>query len=72
MERVRRFIMNREGIGFFKSILESYEEVALLTVLDGKKGEIEVIYPESAEEVVEAIMNDMGRFGIVFREVADV
>ncbi len=64
--------MSSEGIGFFKSILESYEEVAVMTVLNGKRGEIEVIYPDNAEEVVEGIMNDMGRFGIVFREVPDV
>ena len=49
METVRRLIMNREGIGFFKAILESYEDVALLTVLDGKKGEVELIYPTEAE-----------------------
>jgi hypothetical protein len=72
MERVRRFIMNKEGIGFFKAILESYEEVALLTVLDGKKGEVEVIYPDHYEEVVRGIMDDMGRFQIIFTEVGDV
>jgi hypothetical protein len=72
MEKVRRFIMNREGIGFFKAILESYEEVALLTVLNGKTGEVEVIYPHNVEDVVEAIIKDMERFGIEFTEVCDV
>lgn len=64
--------MNREGIGFFKAILESYEEVALLTVLNGKTGEVEVIYPHNVEDVVEAIIKDMERFGIEFTEVCDV
>lgn len=72
MERVRRFIMNKEGIGFFKAILESYEEVALLTVLDGKKGEVEVIYPYHFEETVEGIIQDMASFDILFREAGDV
>ena len=61
--------MRRDAIGFFKAILESYEEVALLTVLDGKKGEVEIIYPSSAEETLRAIMKDMARYDIVFQEV---
>ena len=72
METCKRLIMGREGIGFFKAILESYEDVALLTVHDGKKGEVEVIYPYHAEEVVGSIMADMARCGIVFREAEDV
>jgi hypothetical protein len=72
MERVRRYIMSKEGIGFFKAILESYEDVALMTVLDGKTGEVEVIYASSAEQVVESIIADMARFNITFREVGHV
>jgi hypothetical protein len=68
VERTRRFTINREGIGFFKAILESYEEVALLTVLNGKAGEIEVIYPCHAEEVVTGIIEDMKRFDVVLKE----
>jgi hypothetical protein len=69
MERSKRVIMPRDGIGFFKAILESYEEVALLTVLDGRRGVVEIIYPSSGEETVTAIMEDMKRYGIVFEEV---
>ena len=72
MERTKRYIMSREGIGFFKAILESYEEVALMSVLNGKKGEVEVIYPSEAEAVVTAIINDMKRYNIVFTEVQGV
>ncbi len=72
METIRKLIMNREGIGFFKAILESYEDVALLTVLDGRTGEVEVIYPSEAHEVVASIMADMRRFGILFREAGNV
>lgn len=72
MEKIKRFIMSRDGIGFFKAILESYEEVALLTVLDGKRGDVQVIYPSCAEETVDGIVADMKRYGIAFLEVTDV
>jgi hypothetical protein len=68
MERVRGFTISREGIGFLKAILESYEEVALMTVLDGRRGDIELIYPSTAEDVVKAIMEDMRRFNIMFAD----
>jgi len=63
--------MPRDGIGFFQAILESYEEVALFTVLDGKRGVVDVIYPSSFETTVAGIMEDMKRYGIVFEEVLD-
>jgi hypothetical protein len=69
METIKRVSMRRDAIGFFKWILESYEEVALLTVLDGKKGEVELIYPSGVEETLTAIMEDMARYDIVFQEV---
>ncbi len=72
METVRKLIMNREGIGFFKAILESYEDVALLTVRDGRTGAVEITYPTEAHEVVASIMADMQRFGILFREAENV
>lgn len=72
MEKIRRFTMDPKGIGFFKAILESYEEIAVMTVLDGKEGEMELIYPSCQEEILTSIMADMKRFGILFREAADV
>ncbi len=68
MEKVKRVSMRRDAIGFFKAMLESYEEVALLTVLDGRKGQVELIYPSGAEETLQAIMEDMARYGIAFQE----
>ena len=72
MERVRRFIINKEGIGFFKAILESYEDVGLFSVLDGKTGIIELIYPVHFEKEVESIVKDMARYGIELQEVVYV
>lgn len=69
MESSKRMIMNREAIGFFKAVLESYEEVALITVFDGKRGEVELTYPSTFEETVQAIVDDMRRYGITFEGV---
>jgi hypothetical protein len=72
MERVKRYTINRECIGFFKAILESYEEVGIFSVLDGKKGLIEVIYPSNFEEEMQGIIDDMANYGVTMKEVIDV
>jgi len=72
MEKSRRYIISKEGIGFFKAILESYEDVGIFSVLDGKNGVIEIIYPFSFEKEIESIVKDMARYGIEFQEVAHV
>lgn len=64
--------MNRKDIGFFKAILESYEEIAIFSVLDGERGLIEVIYPSNFEDDVTSIMSDMAQYEIFFQEVHDV
>lgn len=72
MEKTKRFFINPEGIGFFKAILESYEDVGIFSVLDGGKGLIELIYSSSFENDILAIIKDMMHYGIEFREVSDV
>jgi len=64
----KRFIMDKRDIGFFKSILESYGDMAIFSVLDGELGLIEMIYPSSSEDEIKAIMADMANYGICFRE----
>jgi hypothetical protein len=64
--------MDRDGIGFFKAILESYEDVAIFSVIDGDRGLIEIIYPSGFEEDLRGIVADMINYGIHFREVPDV
>ncbi|MDR2017931.1 MAG: DUF4911 domain-containing protein [Syntrophobacterales bacterium] len=70
MERSRQFFINKEGVGFFKAILESYEDVGIFSVLDGKAGIIEIIYPFTFENEIESIIKDMARYGIELKEVA--
>lgn len=67
-ERTRRYIVNRDGIGFFKAILESYEDIAIFSVIDGREGLIEIIYPAGFEEDLSGITADMVNYGIYFRE----
>lgn|GEM_PF-221054 len=71
-EKTKRFLVDREGIGFFKSVLESYEDVAIFSVIDGQRGLIEIIYSSGFEEDVRGIVEDMANYGIEFREVSDV
>ncbi len=71
-ERTKRFLVDRSGIGFFKAVLESYEDVAIFSVIDGDRGLIELIYSSGFEEDVRGIMADMVNYGITFREVPDV
>lgn len=71
-EKTKRFLVDREGIGFFKSVLESYEDVAIFSVIDGQRGLIEIIYSSGFEEDVRGIVADMANYGIEFREVSDV
>jgi hypothetical protein len=68
-EMTARVLMDRRHIGYFKAILESYEEVALLTVVDGGRGIVELIYPEGAEDDLRGILEDLKREGILFGEV---
>ncbi|OPY01338.1 MAG: hypothetical protein A4E61_01671 [Syntrophorhabdus sp. PtaB.Bin184] len=71
-ERKKQFLVDRCGIGFFKAVLESYEDVAIFSVIDGDRGLIELIYPSAFEDDVRGIMADMANYGITFREVSDV
>ncbi len=71
-ERTKRFTINREGIGFFKAILESYEDVGIFSVLDGGKGLIEIIYSSPFENDIQGIVEDMKNYGVKLREVKNV
>lgn len=69
-ERTKRYLLNRDGIGFFKAILESYEDVAIFSVIDGRAALIEVIYPAVFEGDLMGIAGDMVNYGIDLREVS--
>ena len=71
IEKTRKFFIDRKGIGFLKAIFESYEDVAIFSVLDGKNGLIELIYPNCFEKDVLAVVDDMIHYGIVIKEAPD-
>jgi len=71
MEKTKRLIVSRDTIGFIKSILESYEDIGILSVIDGEKGLIEIIYSVFFEEDLIAILKDMKNNGIDYMEVND-
>jgi hypothetical protein len=72
IEITKRFVMDRNGIGFFKAILESYEDMAVFSVVDGRAGLIEIIYPSYFEKDIIAIIQDMKNYGINFEEAGNV
>jgi hypothetical protein len=72
LERTRKYLINPEGIGFFKAILESYEDLGIFSVLDGGRGLIELIYSSHFEDDIRGIVEDMTHYGIELREVRDV
>ena len=72
MEKIKRYIIGRDGIGFFKSILETYEDIGIFSVLDGRRGLIEISYSRFFEHDLQMIIEDMAHFGIEFNEVKDV
>ena len=61
--------MNRQDIAFFKAILESYEDVGIISVIDGKEGILEITYSAFYHETLQSIINDMKQYGIYLREV---
>ena len=69
MEKTKRYFIDPESIGFFKAILESYEDVGIFSVLDGKAGLVEIIYPVFFEADLAGIIESMIQDGIRFREV---
>ncbi len=72
IETTKRFVMDRKGIGFFKAILESYEDIAVFSVVDGRTGLIEIIYPSYFEKDIIGIVQDMKNYGINFKEAGNV
>jgi hypothetical protein len=69
MEKVKAFFMSPEGIGFVKAILDSYEDIGILSVRDGKRGIVEITYSSFFEHDLERILRDMTGYGITVEEV---
>lgn len=53
---LRTYRMDRRRISFLKSILEAYDNVAVLTTLDARQGLVKMIVAPGCEEVVDSIV----------------
>lgn len=51
-----KLTVNPEKIGFFKFILESYDNLAILTTLDRHRGEVVLRYPAVNRAEVEELL----------------
>ena len=54
---VRRYRVNRSDLAFFKYIFESYEGLALVTVCDGGRGEVDLRIAPGNEALAMAVMD---------------
>gem|GEM_PF-3580407 len=69
IEKTKRFITQKRYMKFLRDIIESYEDVAMMSVIDEDKGLIEFIYPESQEEELTLIIDDLRAKGIELWEI---
>jgi hypothetical protein len=72
MEGSKKFRTKGKDIAMIKAVLDGYEHVALLSVLDGKSGLIELSYPLGTEETVLHILKSLRDEGIGLEEAEDV
>jgi hypothetical protein len=55
-----RYRVDRRRIAFLKFILESYDNLALVTTLDARAGIVELQVPPGCEATVQAVLMDLG------------
>jgi hypothetical protein len=57
--------VDRREIAYLKFIVESYDNIALVTTLDPRAGIIELQVPPGCEAVVKGLLADLGRRMII-------
>ena len=55
----RRYRIDRRQIAFLKFIVESYDNLALLTTLDARAGIVQLQVPPGCEDTVRELMHDL-------------
>jgi len=55
-----RYRVDRRRIAFLKFIVESYDNLALVTTLDARAGIVALQVPPGCEETVSDLMADLG------------
>jgi hypothetical protein len=65
METINRcYRVDRRRISFVKFILEAYDNVAVMSTLDARKGIVRVAIAPRCESLVEGIMQSLSAEGI--------
>lgn len=65
MERTKIFHSRKENMKMINDILESYDELCIIHVLDREKGIIEAIYPANNEDLVSEVLKDLESEGLL-------
>jgi hypothetical protein len=55
----RRYRVDRRQIAFLKFIVESYDNLALVTTLDPRAGIVQLQVPPGCEDTVRELMRDL-------------
>ena len=62
METIRRcYQVDRSRISFVKFILEAYDNVAVLSTVDARRGLVQIRIAPGCEKLVDGIMADLSR-----------
>ena len=61
---IRCYRVDRRRIGFVKFILEAYDNVAVLSTLDARKGIVRIAIAPRCESLVDGIMQSLAAEGI--------
>lgn len=57
----RRFKAERQSFAYIKNLLEAYDNLAVMTILDGQKGIFEVKSHDSMAEELEAVLRGISK-----------
>lgn len=57
----RHFLLPRDQIAYLRFILESYDGLAFVRTLDGRRGLVEIAYPPSRRRDTEALLAALAR-----------
>jgi hypothetical protein len=55
-----RYRVDRRRIAFLKFIVESYDNIALVTTLDARAGIVELQVPPGSEDTLRDLLADLG------------
>ena len=58
---IKRYKTKKEFLSYIKNLLEGYDNMAIMTTIDGKEGIFELSYCAAIGEEVDKVMEGIGR-----------